>query len=220
MEVPVTTDQSAPDPASYLAEPRAPGGGPGVLVVHDWYGLLPSVRERCDALAAAGFVALAPDLYDGRTAADDGEAERLMDELEAAPARKRLDQAVGWLAAAGGGHVGAVGFSMGGSLALTEATAGTLDAVVAYYATLDPASARSVACPVLLQLAEDDEWDPEATPERFLEVLREHGEAEEFTYPGTVHSFANADIVAKFAPGAAATAWTRSVAFLQRHLQP
>jgi carboxymethylenebutenolidase len=73
---------------------------------------------------------------------------------------------------------------------------------------------------VLLQLAEDDEWDPEATPERFLEVLREHGEAEEFTYPGTVHSFANADIAAKFAPGAAATAWTRSVAFLQRHLQP
>ncbi len=51
-------------------------------------------------------------------------------------------------------------------------------------------------------------------------MLREHGEAEEFTYPGTVHSFANADIVAKFAPDAAATAWTRSVAFLQRHLQP
>ena len=52
---------------SYLAEPSGPGRG-GVLVVHDWYGLLPHVRTLCDELAAAGLVATAPDLYDGRTA--------------------------------------------------------------------------------------------------------------------------------------------------------
>ncbi|SRR6266540_5087637 len=208
---------SAPDQPSYLAEPAA--GGPGVLVVHDYYGLLPSVRESCDALADAGFVALAPDLYDGRVAGDDGEAEQLMDDLAAASARKRLDEAIGWLrATASGGRVGAVGFSMGGSLALLEATTGTLDAVVAYYATLGPASARSVGCPVLLQVAEIDDWDPEETPERFLELLRERGEAERFTYAGTEHSFANAGIPARFAPRAAVTAWTRTVAFLQSHL--
>lgn len=108
---------------------------------------------------------------------------------------------------------------MGGSLVLQEATAGTLDAVVAYYATLGPAAAASVACPVLLQFAEVDAWDPEETPERFLETLREQGEAEAFTYPGTVHSFANDDIAARFAPDAAAAAWTRTVAFLERHLR-
>jgi carboxymethylenebutenolidase len=253
MEVSMTTDNSAPDQLSYLAEPQA-GGGPGVLVVHDWYGLLPSVQERCDALAAAGFVALAPDLYQGRTAANEAEAERLMGELDAATARKRLDEAVGWLAGAAsgvgdgapgggtggarsgragggsgatpsrrandGGRIGAVGFSMGGSLVLQEATAGTLDAAVAYYATLGPAAAASVACPVLLQFAEVDEWDPDETPQRFLETLREHGEAPEvFTYPGTVHSFANADIAALFAPDASAAAWTRTVGFLERHLR-
>jgi carboxymethylenebutenolidase len=208
---------TAPDQPSYLAEPG--DGGPGVLVVHDYYGLLPSVRECCDALADAGFVALAPDLYDGRVAGDDDEAERLMDDLATTSARKRLGEAIGWLrTAARGGRVGAVGFSMGGSLALREATTGTLDAVVAYYATLDPASARSVGCPVLLQVAEIDDWDPEETPERFLELLRERGEAERFTYPGTEHSFANAGIPARFAPRATATAWTRTVAFLQGHL--
>jgi len=214
----MTTDSTHPGQLSHLAEPR--DGGPGVLVVHDYYGLLPSVRERCDALAAAGFVALAPDLYDGRAARDDGEAERLMGDLEAAAARKRLGEAVGWLrATVRGGRVGAVGFSMGGGLALMEATTGGLDAVVAYYATLDPASARSLACPVLLQLAEVDEWDPEETPDRFLAVLRERGDPEAFTYPGTEHSFANPGIPARFAPRAADEAWTRTVAFLDRHLR-
>jgi carboxymethylenebutenolidase len=123
------SDRTALDQRSYLAEPRRPPAG-GVLVVHDYYGLLPSVREHCDALAAAGFVAVAPDLYDGRAARDDGEAERLMGDLEAATARRRLAEAVGWLSGAGGGRVGAIGFSMGGGLALLEATAGTLDAVV------------------------------------------------------------------------------------------
>lgn len=214
----MTSDSTAPDQRSYLAQPE--GGGPGVLVVHDYYGLLPSVQERCDALAAAGFVALAPDLYDGQVARDDGEAERLMDELEAAAARKRLGEAVGWLrATAGGGRVGAVGFSLGGWLALMEATTGELDAVVAYYAIVAPASARSVTCPVLLQLAGIDEWGPEETPEQFLEVLRERGEPEAFTYPGTEHSFANPGIPARFAPRAADEAWARTVAFLDRHLR-
>lgn len=215
----MTTENSAPDQRGYVAGPRS-GGGAGVLVVHDWYGLLPSVRERCDALADAGFVALAPDLYDGRTARDEAEAERLMGELDGPTARKRVAEAVGWLAGMEDARVGAVGFSVGGSLALREATEGTLDAVVAYYAVLGPAAAASIACPALLHLAEVDEWDPGETPERFLAALREHGEAEDHTYPGTVHSFANAGARDLYAPEAAATAWTRTVAFLQRHLRP
>jgi carboxymethylenebutenolidase len=64
----------------YLAEPSDPGRAEpsppvaGVLVAHDWYGLLPHVRGACDELAAAGLVALAPDLYDGRTTTDPEQA--------------------------------------------------------------------------------------------------------------------------------------------------
>jgi carboxymethylenebutenolidase len=217
VEVLMTTDHAAFDQPGYLAEPR--DGGPGVLLVHDYYGLLPSVREQADALAAAGFVALAPDLYDGRVAAADDEAERLMDELEVAPARKLLGTAIDWLhARAGGRRVGAVGFSMGGWFALTEATTGRLDAIVAYYATLDPKGARSLACPLLLQLAENDEWPADSTPERFLEGVRGHGEAEDVTYPGTEHSFANSGIAARYSAEAADAAWDRTIDFLQRRL--
>jgi carboxymethylenebutenolidase len=61
------------DAGGYLAEPDGPAAA-GVLVVHDWYGLLPHVRAACDELAAGGLAALAPDLYDGRAAADPEQA--------------------------------------------------------------------------------------------------------------------------------------------------
>jgi carboxymethylenebutenolidase len=213
---PLRPPAGGPGARPYLAAPD--GGGPGVLVLHDYYGLLPSVREQCDALAEAGMVALAPDLYGGRVAADDGEAEGLMGDLELAKARAWVGEAVAWLRASSRGRIGGVGSSMGGALVLLEATTGSLDAVVVYYATLAPASARQVTCPVLAHFAEDDEWDPEETPDRFVEALGERGEVERFTYPGTEHSFANDGIPARFEPTQAAAAWRRTVEFLRRHL--
>jgi recombination protein RecR len=62
--------------------------------VHDWYGLLPHVRTRCDELAVAGLVAVAPDLYDGRTASDPEQAEALMEAMDSARARAKLDAAI------------------------------------------------------------------------------------------------------------------------------
>src|SRR6185312_11021429 len=81
--------------SGYLAEPLTPG--PPVLIIHDWFGLLPHVRLYCDRLAAAGFVAFAPDLYDGRAAMESAEAERLLAELNVVQARQRLDAAIGYL---------------------------------------------------------------------------------------------------------------------------
>ena len=77
---------------TYRAEPPRAASA-GVLVVHDWYGLLPHVRAASDALAAAGLVALAPDLYGGRIAADPAQAEALMEGMDQAAARARLDEA-------------------------------------------------------------------------------------------------------------------------------
>jgi carboxymethylenebutenolidase len=204
------------DVRDHLAEPSGPPVA-GVLVVHDWYGLLPHVRRACDGLAVAGLLALAPDLYDGRSTTDAGEAERLMDALDGGRARARLAAAAEELRArTGGGRVGALGFSMGGMLVLQEATTGKLDAVAVYYAALGEDA--QIRCPVLLQLAEVDDWPTPDFPERFAGALRAAGtEVESHTWLGTEHSFANPD-VPLHAPEQAAEAWAGTVAFLRRHL--
>jgi carboxymethylenebutenolidase len=203
---------------AYLAEPSEPGRG-GVLVVHDWYGLLPHVRTLCDELAAAGLVALAPDLYAGRTTTDPEQAEALLQAMDSAKARARLDAATADLRErTGGGPVGGLGFSMGGFRVLLQATTGVFDAVAVYYAALDEEQAASIRCPVLLHLAEHDEFDPPEFYEQFIAALRAAGTpVEARTWPGTEHSFANAD-VAPYAPTAAAEAWPITVRFLRDHL--
>jgi carboxymethylenebutenolidase len=208
------------DAPAYLAGPPGRPAG-GVLVVHDWFGLLLHVRTLCDQLAGAGLVALAPDLYEGRATTDPEQAERLMDGLEAARARARLDAALDQLRTrTRGGPVGGLGFSMGGSLALDRAARGTLDAVACYYATVDEQEAAGIRCPVLLHLAEVDEWDPRETPERFMAGLRATGTpVQVHSWPGTEHSFANGDVAAH-APAQAARAWAATLEFLRGHLTP
>jgi carboxymethylenebutenolidase len=206
------------DARDHLAEPPAPAAA-GVLVVHDWYGLLPHVRAACDELAEAGLVALAPDLYGGRTAADPGQAEALAEGMDRPAARAKLDQAVATLRdRAGGGPVGVLGWSLGGSYALVQATTGAVDAAAIYYAALDKDDAASIHCPVLLHRAEVDEFDPPELYEGFVAALREGGtEVAVHTWPGTEHSFANRD-VPLHAPDAAAQAWSITVGFLRDRL--
>lgn len=197
------------------------GGGPAVLVVHDWYGLLPHVRQRCEDLAEAGFTVFAPDLYDGRTTRDPREAAVLRHNLDDDAIERRLARIVRALRAHPSVYppgCAAVGFSLGGDLALRLATAGALDAVVAYYAALTPRQGVTVRCPVLLLLAETDAFlAPEEAP-AFLAAVRSAGvPADTVTYPATQHSFANLDVPAA-GPLAAERAWARTVNFLRAHL--
>lgn len=202
----------------HLAEPAGPPTA-GVLVAHDWYGLLPHVRAACDELAAAGLVALAPDLYGGRSTTDPEQAEALMKELDPAVAGTRLDQAVAELRSrAGGGPVGVLGWSLGGMHALTLATTGSVDAAAIYYAALDEQGAALIRCPVLLHQAEVDDFDPPEVYDSFVAALRANGtEVAVHTWPGTGHSFANGD-VALHAPEAAAEAWSITLPFLRGRL--
>jgi carboxymethylenebutenolidase len=206
--------------SGYLAEPATPGSA--VLVVHDWFGLLPHVRRYCDDLAHGGFVAFAPDLYGGQVTTEPVEAARLLDALDVTQARQRLDAAIEFLRtqhAVGAQRVGAVGFSIGGWLALLTATTGTLAAVVAYYAILNPGEFAPIPCPVLLNLAETDDWDPSDAPDRFVSALGAAGTAVHAqVYAGTEHSFANGDVAAT-APLPAREAWIAVQDFLQQHLR-
>jgi carboxymethylenebutenolidase len=206
------------DQDDYLAEPPGPARA-GVLVVHDWYGRLPHVRAVCDELAAAGLVALAPDLYGGRTAADPEQAEALANALDRAAVPGRLDEALKMLRArVGGGPAGVLGWSLGGMFALDRATTGNVNAAAIYYAFLEEDDAALLRCPVLLHRAETDEFDPPEYYEQFEAALRAAGtQVEVHTWPGTEHSFANRD-VPLHTPEQAAEAWSITVGFLRRHL--
>jgi carboxymethylenebutenolidase len=216
----VTLGGSMSAGTGYLSEPARPG--PGVLVIHDFYGTLPHVRELCDALAAAGFTALGPDLYFGQAARDTAEAEQLLAGLDVPRSRAMLTTAARQLRAHPSVHperIGAVGFAMGGWVALLTATGGPLDAVVAYYAALGPDERAHIPCPVLVHLAEVDRWDPPDLPESFVAELAASGTIAELrTWPGARHGFANMDIPA-YSAEHAEPAWAETLEFLDRHLR-
>ncbi|MFL6128450.1 MAG: dienelactone hydrolase family protein [Mycobacteriales bacterium] len=203
----------------YLAEP--PAAGPGVLVVHDEYGLLPHIRRRCDWLAEAGFVALAVDLYDGRVTHDPEEAGRLAGRVDVVRGRGLLATAATQLLArpkVRPPRVGAVGFGIGGRLALLTATTGTLDAVVAVSAVLPPAERALLPCPTLLHLTGGPaEQDAEARS--FIGDLRSSGtEVTVRTWSGVPDGFANADRP-DYREQVAIAAWVETTGFLAGHLR-
>src|SRR3989442_362435 len=133
--------------SGYLSTPAA-GRGPGVLVIQEWWGLVRQIKSVCDRLAAEGFTALAPDMYHGKSADEPDAAGKLFMALNIAQAEKDLRGAAKALA----GHsstakLGAVGFCMGGQLALFAATLNPSIGATAnfYYGQGRPTPQRSPA---------------------------------------------------------------------------
>ena len=125
----------------YLVAPTT-GRGPGVLVLHSWWGLTPFFRETCDRLADEGFVALAPDLHGGRTADRPDEAEALLAAIDPNPTAALVLSSAATLrglAVTPDAPIGVVGFSMGASWALwlSARAIDTVGAVVAFYGSQD-----------------------------------------------------------------------------------
>jgi carboxymethylenebutenolidase len=203
----------------YLSEPALTG--PGVVVVHDQYGLLPHVRRRCDWLAEAGFVALAVDLYEGRVARTAADAERLTAGLDQVRARGMVAIAATQLMArpkVRPQRVGSVGFGLGGRLALLAATTGAIDAVVAFYAVLEQVERSLVPCPTLLHLT-GGPTEQDTTIRAFLHELRTSGtELTVRTWSGVPPGFANADRP-DYRDKAAVAAWVETAGFLAGHLR-
>lgn len=203
----------------YLSEPPRPG--PGVVVVHDEFGLLPHVRQRCDWLAEAGFVALAVDLFDGRVAGTPEEARSLAAGFDVIRSRGLLATAATQLLArpkVRPQRVGAVGFGLGGRLALLTATTGALDAIVAFYAILAPPERSLVPCPTLLHLT-GGPMEQEPAVRGFLHELRTSGtEVTARTWSGVSPGFANADRPGYLEKPTVA-AWVETAGFLAGHLR-
>jgi carboxymethylenebutenolidase len=208
----------------YLATPAS--GGPGVVVIQEWWGLVPHIKDVCDRFAAAGFVALAPDLYRGRHVSEPDEAGKEMMALELGRAAKDMSGAVDEVRRRSGGDaVGVVGFCMGGGLALVLATQRP-DAVVAcvpFYGVIPWPDAQPDYAPmraaVLAHIAaRDDFFGPDAASE-LEEKLRALGKDVEFhVYDGVDHAFFNDTRPEVYSAEASALAWRRTIEFLHARL--
>ena len=208
--------------SGYLAD----GGGPGVIVIQEWWGLVPHIKAVADRFAAEGFTALAPDLYRGEAASEPDEAGKLMMGLKLDRAGKDLSGAVDLLQEkTGRTKVGVVGYCMGGGLTLTLACQRP-DAVAAaapFYGVIPWPEAQpdwsAISGVVEGHYAENDAF---ATPEaaRALEVdLKSRGKNATFhVYPGTHHAFFNDDRPDVYDATASNTAWTRVLALFRANL--
>jgi carboxymethylenebutenolidase len=214
----------------YLASPES-GSGPGVVVIQEWWGLDPGIKIATDKLAAAGFTALAPDLYHGELAQHDemDKAGQLMAKLPPDRAARDMGGAVDHLLGLDvttGNKAGIVGFCMGGMLAWVLATLkpDVVGAVVAYYgAPIDPASApdwSALSAPVLAHAATNDDFFPPDKIEALCEQLRSEGnDVTAHVYPDTGHAFASEHNALGTRDDAAADlAWDRTLSFLRQHL--
>lgn len=191
-------------------------GRPTVIVSHDWLGRLPWLTSFADGLVMEGFRVLVPDHYDGWATTDPGEAAAMMAALDTEVALDRLDAL---LASAAPARVALIGFSLGGRLSIMSASHGGADALVAYYGSASASEHGVIPCPVLLQLAEIDDWAPGRDPAELMRRLRDHGTSvTEFTYAGGHHGFANEQNTAAYDRNIAALAFARTVAFLNLHL--
>lgn len=218
----VKFESNGQEAEGYLAQP-ASGRGPGVVVIQEWWGLVPHIKEICDRLASEGFVALAPDLYHGATTTEPDEAGKLMMALKIDQAAKEMSGAVDYLAAQTGAKVGCVGYCMGGGLSLYLATVKPeqVGACVIYYGVLPGAQPdlSRVQAPVLGHYAEKDQFASPAAARALEEQLRSLGKQVEFhIYPDTDHAFFNDTRSEVYNAEAAQRSWERTLAFFRQHL--
>jgi len=208
-----------PIPSPGVALEYGEPGNPIVVLIHDWFGRLPSLEFYAEALVRHGLRVVVPDLYNGVATTNEVMAQRLLDELDVGFALSLVDDAIEEGRAQGSDRVGVIGFAMGGWIALLHAQAGSADAVVAYYASLEGKDHGVIPCPVQLHLAADDDWAEGQDPDSFVDRLKEHGTpVTRYAYPGTRHGFANATIHRSLDARSAALAYARTARFLELHL--
>jgi carboxymethylenebutenolidase len=209
-------------PHGFLAVPTT-GKGPGLLVLHAWWGLNETMKALCKRLAAEGFVTFAPDLYRGKIAATIEDAKILSRGLNDTQAKSDIADAVSFLSERTdltGPGLGVIGFSLGVYFALGLSTEDPdrVRAVVVFYGTGPGDFNRSKAA-YLGHFGETDEYEPAAEVKSLEDALRTAGRPVTFhTYAGTGHWFFEPDRSDAYNEGAARLAWERTVAFLRKEL--
>jgi len=206
--------------------PAASGKGPAVVVIQEWWGLVPHIQDLVDRFANEGFTAVAPDLYHGNTTKSPDEAGKLLMELDIQRAEREI---------AGAGELllqrpecssktyGVIGFCMGGALAQYAATSQPkVGAAVSFYGGFKkvPLQWSELRAPMLLIYGGNDKGVPAAQGRELGESLKELGkDVEVVVYPNADHAFFNDSRKEVYNPEAAADAWKRTLELFREHVK-
>lgn len=210
---------------AYLASPRSKGTFPGVVVIHEWWGLNDWIKGQADALAKQGYVVLAVDLYRGKVAKEVMEAHELSRALPEDRALRDLKASFAYLRGlpqTRGKRIGVIGWCMGGGWSLTLAMSEPrLSACVIYYGRLltDEAALKRIPCPVLGIFGDRDRGIPVEMVRAFESELKRLGKrVEVHVFPNVGHAFANPNNRQGYNAEAAQRAWQITLDFLKRTL--
>ncbi len=212
----------------YLAEPAQPTGAPAIVVIQEWWGLNDQIRGVADRLAVAGYQALVPDLYRGKSTVEAEEAHHLMSALDFGDAASQdIRGAVQYLKARAP-KVGVTGYCMGGALTLLALTQSPeIDAGVVWYGCppLEYIDASKLRVPLQGHWATQDEFFKIETVDALEEKLTAAGVKFDFHRYLAHHAFANETAVG---PGRipatqydavwSQQAWDRTLRFFGKHL--
>jgi len=210
---------------AFVAWPAGADAAPAVVMVHEWWGLNPQIKDMARKLARQGYVVIVPDLYHGKVAEDPERAHELMRGLEDTRVQSEFDAARAWLRAqprCAKGRLGVIGFCVGGGLALRFALrGGDLAAAVMFYGApeTDPDKLAALRAPLMGHFGGDDEGIGADRVDAFRAALQKAGKpAEIYLYRGAGHAFMN-DSRPSYQPDAARVAWARTLAFFQKYLK-
>ena len=216
--------------AAYVARPSNPKA-PAIVVIQEIFGVNAVMRGVCDELAAAGFLAVCPDLFwriePGIDITDQSEAEwkkafELYNAFDVEAGVKDIAATIDHVRALPevNGKVGAVGFCLGGLLAYLTATRTDADASVAYYGVgieKHLVESEKQAHPLLMHIAEEDQFVPKEAQALILSKLKNHPQVQAYTYPGRDHAFARVG-GEHYDAADAKLAGGRTLAFFNQHL--
>jgi carboxymethylenebutenolidase len=208
----------------YVVRPDDADPHPGLVVIQEWWGLVPHIKDVCERFGREGFVALAPDLYYGKTADEPDEARKLAMQLDRARAVREIKAAAKFLKSmvtAEPPKIGIVGWCMGGALALsTAAHIGEIGAVVAFYGQpLDASDVVKIRAPVLGLYGAEDHGISVESVQAFDDELAANGIPHSVhIYSGAGHAFFNETRPHVYHHEAARDAWNRTLSWFRRYL--
>lgn len=212
--------------SGFLAKPAGDGRYPGIVMIHEWWGLNDNIKDMARQMASEGYVVLAADLYKGQVATESSQAQPLAAGVRNNPgeAVKNVQAAVSYLRnsdSVGGNKVGSLGWCFGGDWSLQLALNEKMDATGIYYGRLvtDPEALSVIKWPVLGVFGSADQSIPVEQVNAFKQALDKNGiENEVYIYEGVGHAFANPS-GANYAPEETKDAWQKTLAFFDKHLK-
>ncbi len=205
----------------YLAKPVT-GDYPGIVMIHEWWGLNDNIRDMADILASHGYTVLAVDLYGGKTTITSDEARTLVSSVDQNRSISNMKAAMQYLRSQGSAHIASLGWCFGGGQSMQLALSGEqLDATVIYYGNLvtDPAALEKIKWPVLGIFGMEDTSIPVSVVNNFSSSLNNLSIKNEiYVYPEAGHAFANPS-GNNFAVNETLDSWNRTISFLDMNLK-